>query len=75
MHILRSYLVRRLPCYYGWVVFALVGQALGPVAAGFVFDVTGAYHQAFFGLAGVVLLGSACVLTATPPGSSEDCSA
>jgi cyanate permease len=49
----------------------LVGQALGPVTAGFVFDVTGAYHYAFLGFAGVVLLGSACVLTATPPRSVE----
>jgi MFS family permease len=49
----------------------LVGQALGPVTAGFVFDVTGAYQHAFLGFAGVVLLGSACVLTATPPHSSE----
>ena len=49
----------------------LVGQALGPVTAGFVFDVTGAYQSAFLGFAGVVLLGSACVLAATPPHSSE----
>jgi sugar phosphate permease len=49
----------------------LVGQALGPVAAGFVFDITGTYHAAFLGFAGVVLLGSACVLTATSPRSSE----
>ena len=50
----------------------LVGQALGPVTAGFVFDVTGTYRQAFLWFAGVVLLGSACVLTATPPRSPED---
>jgi sugar phosphate permease len=50
----------------------LAGQALGPVTAGFVFDVTGTYHQAFLGFAGVVLLGSACVLTATPPRRPED---
>jgi MFS family permease len=49
----------------------LVGQALGPVTAGFVFDVTGAYQHAFLGFAGVVLLGSACVLAATPPHSSD----
>ena len=49
----------------------LVGQALGPVTAGFVFDVTGAYHHVFLGFAGVVLLGCACVLIATPPRSSE----
>jgi MFS family permease len=49
----------------------LVGQALGPVTAGFAFDLTGAYYQVFLGFAGIVLLGSACVLTATPPRSSE----
>jgi cyanate permease len=49
----------------------LVGQALGPVTAGFAFDITGAYYQVFLGFAEIVLLGSACVLTATPPRSSE----
>jgi hypothetical protein len=27
MHSLRSYLVQRLPCYYGWVVFTMVASA------------------------------------------------
>jgi hypothetical protein len=49
----------------------LVGQALEPVTAGFVFDVTRAYHHTSLGFAGIVLLGSACVLTATPSHSSE----
>jgi MFS family permease len=57
------------------ITCAACGQALGPVTAGFVFDVTGTYHQVFLGFAGVVLLGSVCVLPATPPGSSKDCSA
>jgi MFS transporter, OFA family, oxalate/formate antiporter len=43
------------------------GQALGPVTAGFVFDVTGGYQLAFFSFACVVTLGSLLVLTAVPP--------
>jgi MFS family permease len=46
------------------------GQAVGPIAAGFVFDVTGSYHLAFACFAGVVALGSLLVLTAVPPSRS-----
>ncbi|MBI3326168.1 MAG: MFS transporter [Nitrospinae bacterium] len=47
------------------------GQAVGPVAAGFVFDATGSYHLVFLVFACVVALGSLLVLTAVPPGSPE----
>lgn len=45
----------------------LGGQALGPLAAGLLFDVTGNYSFAFIGFAGVVLVGSLLVLTAVVP--------
>lgn len=45
----------------------LGGQALGPVTAGILFDVTGSYQGAFLGFAAVVALGSLLVLTAVPP--------
>jgi MFS transporter, OFA family, oxalate/formate antiporter len=47
------------------------GQAVGPITAGFVFDVTGSYHMVFLFFASVVALGSILVLTAVPP-SAED---
>jgi OFA family oxalate/formate antiporter-like MFS transporter len=47
------------------------GQAVGPITAGFVFDATGSYHTVFLFFAGVVALGSALVLTAIPPGSTD----
>jgi MFS transporter, OFA family, oxalate/formate antiporter len=47
------------------------GQAVGPIAAGFVFDATGSYHVVFLFFAGVVVLGSILVLTAVPPSSAE----
>jgi MFS transporter, OFA family, oxalate/formate antiporter len=47
------------------------GQAVGPVAAGFVFDATGSYHMVFLSFAGVVALGSLLVLTAIPPKSVD----
>jgi OFA family oxalate/formate antiporter-like MFS transporter len=47
------------------------GQAVGPVAAGFVFDATGSYHLVFLVFAGVVTLGSVLVLAAVPPSSAE----
>jgi len=47
------------------------GQAVGPVAAGFVFDATGSYHVVFLFFAGVVVLGSVLVLTAVPPSSAQ----
>jgi MFS family permease len=47
------------------------GQAVGPVAAGFVFDATGSYHVVFLFFAGVVALGSVLVLTAVPPSSAD----
>jgi MFS transporter, OFA family, oxalate/formate antiporter len=47
------------------------GQAVGPITAGFVFDATGSYHMVFLFFAGVVALGSALVLTAIPPGSTD----
>jgi MFS family permease len=43
------------------------GQAVGPVAAGFVFDATGSYQMVFLIFAGVVALGSVLVLAAIPP--------
>lgn len=43
------------------------GQALGPVTAGLVFDVTGNYASAFIFFGIVVTLGSLMVLTAIPP--------
>jgi MFS family permease len=49
----------------------LGGQAVGPVAAGFVFDATGSYHAVFLCFAGVVALGSILVLTAVPPTIAE----
>ena len=45
----------------------LLGQALGPVLSGVLFDRTGRYEYAFLGLAGVVLLGSLLVLIVVPP--------
>lgn len=45
----------------------LGGQAVGPLAAGMLFDATGDYRLAFLGFAGVVLLGSVVVLTAVLP--------
>lgn len=45
----------------------LAGQALGPLAAGLLFDMTGTYRLAFLGFAGVVLVGSLLVLTAVVP--------
>jgi MFS family permease len=47
------------------------GQAVGPVAAGFVLDATGSYHGVFLFFAGVVVLGSVLVLTDVPPSSAE----
>jgi MFS transporter, OFA family, oxalate/formate antiporter len=47
------------------------GQAVGPVAAGFVFDATGSYHMVFLFFAGVVAFGSLLVLTAIPPRSMD----
>jgi MFS family permease len=47
------------------------GQAVGPVAAGFVFDTTGSYQVVFLIFAGVVTLGSILVLAAVPPSSAE----
>lgn len=43
------------------------GQALGPVTAGVVFDLTGGYHGAFAFFAGAVTLASLLVLAAVPP--------
>jgi MFS transporter, OFA family, oxalate/formate antiporter len=45
------------------------GQAIGPVAAGAVFDLTGGYHGAFVFFAGAVTLASLLVLAAVPPRS------
>jgi MFS transporter, OFA family, oxalate/formate antiporter len=47
------------------------GQAVGPIAAGFVFDATGSYHVVFLFFVGVVVLGSILVLTAVPPSSAK----
>jgi MFS family permease len=47
------------------------GQAVGPVAAGCVFDATGSYHLVFLFFASVVALGSVLVLTAVPPSSAD----
>ena len=49
----------------------LLGQAIGPVTSGVLFDVTGEYYSAFLGLAGVVAVGSLLVLTAVPPPRPE----
>jgi OFA family oxalate/formate antiporter-like MFS transporter len=46
------------------------GQAIGPVAAGAVFDLTGGYHGAFVFFASAVTLASLLVLAAVPPRSS-----
>ncbi len=45
----------------------IAGQAVGPVMAGAVFDLTGSYMGAFIFFAVVVAAGSALILTATPP--------
>jgi hypothetical protein len=47
------------------------GQAVGPVAAGCVFDATDSYQMVFLLFAGVVALGSVFVLTAIPPRSVD----
>jgi MFS family permease len=47
------------------------GQAVGPVAAGALFDATGGYDSAFIGFAGVVVVGSLLVLSAAQPRSVE----
>jgi sugar phosphate permease len=49
----------------------LGGQAVGPVAAGFVFDATGSYQMVFLCFAAVVALGSVFVLAASPPSSAD----
>jgi MFS family permease len=49
----------------------LGGQAVGPVAAGFVFDATGSYHVVFLVFAVVVALGSLLVMAAIPPNSAD----
>ena len=49
----------------------LGGQAVGPVAAGFVFDATGSYQMVFLFFAGVVALGSVLVLAASPPSNAD----
>ena len=49
----------------------LGGQAVGPVAAGFVFDATGSYEMVFLFFAGVVALGSLLVLAANPPRGAD----
>ena len=46
------------------------GQAIGPVAAGAVFDLTGGYHGAFVFFASAVTVASLLVLAAVPPRSS-----
>jgi MFS family permease len=46
------------------------GQALGPVTAGMVFDITGGYYGAFVFFASTVALASLLVLTAVPPCSA-----
>jgi MFS family permease len=48
------------------------GQAIGPITAGFAFDVSGSYQTVFLSFAAVVAVGSALVLTAFPPGSPEN---
>jgi MFS family permease len=47
------------------------GQAIGPITAGVVFDVTGAYDLAFIGFACLVAMGSLLVLTAVPPRKAD----
>jgi MFS transporter, OFA family, oxalate/formate antiporter len=49
----------------------LGGQAVGPIAAGFVYDATGSYHLVFLCFAAVVALGSVFVLAASPPSSAD----
>jgi MFS family permease len=49
----------------------LGGQAVGPVAAGFVFDASGSYQLVFLCFAGVVAVGSVLVLAASPPSSAD----
>jgi hypothetical protein len=45
----------------------LAGQAVGPIAAGLVFDLTRSYYHALVFFAGAVAAGSLLVLTAVPP--------
>ncbi|HSF29112.1 MAG TPA: MFS transporter [Candidatus Tectomicrobia bacterium] len=47
------------------------GQAVGPIAAGFVFDSSGSYRMIFLCFAAVVVLGSLLVLTAVPPSDAD----
>ena len=43
------------------------GQVIGPVAAGFMYDISGSYRLPFLLLALAVIIGSLAVLAATPP--------
>jgi sugar phosphate permease len=44
-----------------------IGGALGPVAAGAIYDSTGSYHWAFLSCIGVLLAGAGAALAATEP--------
>ncbi|HEY7490987.1 MAG TPA: hypothetical protein VIH59_07765 [Candidatus Tectomicrobia bacterium] len=48
------------------------GQAVGPIAAGLLFDATGSYVMTFSGFAGVVAISSLLVLMAVPPGQPPE---
>jgi len=49
----------------------VAGFALGPLASGIVYDVTGSYHQAFIYFALLALVSSALILVARPPSQRE----
>ena len=54
---------------FGVILFCgTIGGSLGPIAAGFVFDVTGGYALAFGGLAAMAALASAIALSLPKPG-------
>ena len=46
----------------------LVGQAMGPIIAGFMYDATDSYNHSFIGFAILVFLMGLLVLNAVPPG-------
>jgi MFS family permease len=50
----------------GTVTLSL-GGALGPVAAGAIYDSTGSYHWAFLLCTGILLMGAGVAVVATEP--------
>ena len=54
---------------FGIVIFCgTVGGSIGPVLSGYLFDITGSYHPAFWICAGMSVLGLLLILTLKPVG-------